>query len=146
MSRPTTDTRAQMERCGHSQALNLGPFVLRVAGWPIETLDQLRSPLLTEGVDRWLEREETVRMDSRRLADSLHALVPVIRDGALRSVVLSLRRRIHRSADPLPESLTQPVLTSKSVPPAVKKSIRRQSEARAGHAAERRELELTYES
>src|SRR5207245_791778 len=74
--------------------LRLGPFIVRAAAWPIETLDRLRSRRLAEEVDRWLDRERAVREAGGRLSDALHHIVPRIHDARRRGLALALRRHL----------------------------------------------------
>lgn len=128
------------------QSLDLGPFIIRVASWPVETIDKLCSPRLTEEVDRWLEREKIVCRDSVRLSEFLHTLIPSIQDNVFRATVLSFRRCIYRSADPVPNSLFEPLLSSKVVPLELKELIRSHLEARVALTVQWRELKLAYKS
>ena len=52
---------ASSENSGHGsspQSRNLGPAILRIAGWPIETIEALRSAELAERVDAWIRDDE----------------------------------------------------------------------------------------
>lgn len=128
------------------QHLNLGPIIIRAASWPIETIDKLQSPYLAEAVDLWIEQEKIIRLNSADLSASLYTLIPTIHDDVSRHNVLSFRRYIHRTTDPIPNSLINPVLSLKMISQRLRELINCHSEARITLAAERRKLEIKYES
>jgi hypothetical protein len=124
----------------------LAPIILRVAGWPVETIARLRSPDLAEGVDRWLDRHEALCREAARLSELLHDLIPCIGEGPRRAAALVLRRHLHRSADPVPDALLTPLLTWLSLPAVAGEFLRRHVSARLALALEWRQLEFAYES
>src|SRR5438874_3055137 len=105
-ARPMSDARPHHEL---SAAISgerwLGPTILRVASWPIESLDGLRSAQLCKQIDDWIDDEEAIRGESDRLAAALHKIVPQLVDRTIRRLALELKRKLHGSLEPLPERL-----------------------------------------
>lgn len=124
----------------------MGPLLVRVAAWPVETLDGLRSPQLAARVDRWIEREEATRAAGHAFADRLHDLVPQLRDVRGRRAVLALRRCLHNSTAPLPERPLTEALEAAEVPGPVKAALREAEAARQGLRGERLRLTEAYDA
>ena len=122
----------------------LGPAVLRVAGWPIESLDGLRSQQLTKQIDGWIEREEGIRLESVQLADELYKIIPRLGDRAMRRLALELKRHLHNSLEPPPEPLTNVLLENEIVRLAVGPAVLASVACRNQHVAERAEIERAH--
>src|ERR1700760_1259420 len=88
----------------------LGPTILRVAGWPIESLDGLRSPALCKRIDDWIDNEEAIRRESDVLAIAVHEIISRLQDRTVRRLALDLKRRLHGGLELLPERLTEGLL------------------------------------
>ncbi|WP_328978470.1 lantibiotic dehydratase [Streptomyces canus] len=127
------------------QALNLGPVIVRVAGWPIETVSGLRSPALAARVDRWLGQQDALRVKAAVLSDQLHGVIPHIKNRRRRADVLALRRRLHASVEALPAPLLDAVLTDNSLTPELAKLVTRHARERQALAAERLTLERRHD-
>ena len=123
--------------------LDLGPALLRVAAWPIEAVDELRSPELSSRVDGWIEREARVLAEGDRLADRIRDVVP--RLDASRAEALELRRRLHRSAGPLPERLIARVAADPALPPDLAEALAAEARERAVLAADRAALAADHQ-
>jgi hypothetical protein len=122
----------------------LGPAVLRVAGWPIESLDSLRSRQLTKRIDEWIANEDEIRRSSDLLAAELHKIVPLIDERTARRAALDLKRSLHGSLEPVPERLTEGLLKNDKVRLAIGPAIRAVAERRNLHAAERADIEQAH--
>jgi hypothetical protein len=120
----------------------LGPAILRVAGWPIETLDGLRSQQLTKQIDDWIEREEHIRRESSRLVDKLHGIIPSLGEREIRRLALELKRLLHSTLEPLPP--TKALLANESVYRVIGPEVLACAAHRNEHAAERAEIEKAY--
>lgn len=126
------------------QNLNLGPIIVRAASWPIETIEELHSPHLTENVDKWIRHEDIIFQEAESISASLYKLIPTLHDDSFRHKVLSLRRYIYRTTDPFPSSIIEPVIYSKEIPQYLKKEIHSHSNNRITLAVERSKLQLEY--
>lgn len=122
----------------------LGPAILRVAGWPIESLDGLRARQLTKRIDDWIDNEGEIRRSSDLLAAELYRIIPRIDDRITRRAALDLKRSLHGSFEPLPERLTECLLKHDTVRLAIGSSIRSTAERRKTHAAERADIERAH--
>jgi hypothetical protein len=122
----------------------LGPTILRVAGWPIESLEALRSQGLTKRIDDWIHNETQMRQASDVLAAELYKIVPRLRDRTIRRLALELKRHLHGSVGPLPERLTESLLKDDMVRLAIGPAIVAALGQRDKHAAERADIELAY--
>ena len=121
-----------------------GPAILRVAGWPIESLDGLRSPHLTKRIDDWIGDEEEICHASDGLAADLYKIIPRLVDRTIRRQTLELKRHLHGSLEPLPERLTDCILKDETVQLAVGSAIVAAREHRNRHAAERADIERAH--
>jgi hypothetical protein len=122
----------------------LGPAILRVAGWPIESLDGLRSEQLTKQIDDWIGNEDEIRRESDGLAMELYKVIPRLGDRTIRRLALELKRSLHGSLEPLPERLTEGLLKQETVHLALGPAILAVVERRNRHAAERTEIERAH--
>ncbi len=122
----------------------LGPAILRVAGWPIESLDGLRSQQLTKRIDDWIGNEDEIRRESDGLAAELYKIIPRLGDRTVRRLALELKRSLHGSLEPLPERLTEGLLKDEIVHLAIGPPILAAVESRNRHAAERAEIERAH--
>ena len=122
----------------------LGPAILRVAGWPIESLDGLRSQQLTKRIDGWIKNEDEIRRESDGLAAELYKIIPRLGDRTIRRLALELKRNLHGSLEPLPERLTEGLLKHETVQLALGPAILAAVERRIRHAAERAEIERAH--
>ncbi|TYO68391.1 hypothetical protein FXV83_00735 [Bradyrhizobium hipponense] len=122
----------------------LGPAVLRVASWPIESLDGVRSRQLTKRIDDWIANEDEIRRSSDLLAAELYKIIPLIEERAARTAALDLKRSLHGSLEPVPDRLTDGLLKDDKVRQAIGPAIRAVAERRNLHAAERADIELDH--
>jgi len=122
----------------------LGPAILRVAGWPIESLDDLRSRQLTKRIDDWIGNEDEIRCESDGLAAELYKIIPRLGDRAVRRMALELKRYLHGTVEPLPERLAEGLLKHETVHFAIGRAILAAMERRNRHAAERVEIERAH--
>ena len=118
--------------------MTLGPFLFRIARWPVETIDGLQSPLFAQAVDSWIADDEAIRIEGAALAEELYPLVPAIPDRTARARVLAMRRALHRDSNPVitPEDLCGPLAAK----------LREHADRRARHAGARVMLATQYES
>jgi hypothetical protein len=140
-------TDADPIRAGDEAATDarwLGPAVLRVAGWPIESLDGLRSRQLTKRIDDWIASEDDIRRSSDLLAVELYKIIPLIDERAARRAALDLKRCLHGSLEPVPDRLTENVLKNHKILQAIRPAIRTVVACRSQHAAERAEIEQAH--
>ncbi|MBY0295326.1 MAG: hypothetical protein K2X71_04685, partial [Methylobacterium sp.] len=72
----------------------LGPAILRIAAWPIETIAPLRDDAFAARVDAWIEAGDAIGRDGGTLAGRLHAVIPALGDRAARRAALDLKRRL----------------------------------------------------
>lgn len=122
----------------------LGPAILRVAGWPIESLDGVRSRQLTRRIDDWIANEDEIRRSSELLAVELYKLIPLIDERAARTAALDLKRSLHSSLKPVADRLTEGLLKNDKIRQAIGPAIRTVAERRNLHAAERADIELAH--
>jgi hypothetical protein len=122
----------------------LGPAILRIAGWPIESLDGLRSSQLTKRIDDWIGSEEEIRHASELLAADLYNVVPRLGDITTRRLALELKRHLNGSLEPLPERLMERLLQNETVHIAVGPAIRAAAEHLDRYAAERADIERAH--
>lgn len=123
-----------------------GPALLRVAGWPIETIDGLCSKHLADDVEHWLAQKEEIAQEAAQISELLYSLIPNIPCKGTRAKVLALRRLLHRSTKAFPPPLLHSLLSSGLVPSELKDTIVRHAAARENHAEQYRRLECLYES
>lgn len=83
-----------------------GYGVVRVCALPASVLAGLGSPKLAELVDELAELDHAWRAAAPRLAEQLTDLVPLVADRKRRSMVLGLRRRLHRADSLTPAEIT----------------------------------------
>ncbi|MES5823117.1 lantibiotic dehydratase [Streptomyces sp. RG80] len=76
------------------------PFMIRVAGLPIETVQGLRCPDSRRWADEVLAMTEESRAAGERVGDLLHALVGANEDDAVRRRLLKLRREVFNNRLP----------------------------------------------
>src|SRR5439155_7712043 len=122
----------------------LGPAILRIAGWPIESLDGLRSRQLTKRIDDWIDSEEEIRYASDQLDADLYNLVPRVGDRTVRRLALELKRHLNGSLEPLPERLMERLLQDETVHLAVGPAILAAAEHLHWYAAERADIERAH--
>ncbi|WP_407520161.1 lantibiotic dehydratase [Methylobacterium oryzisoli] len=122
----------------------LGPAILRIAAWPIETLAPLRCDGFAARVDAWIEAGEAIDRDGATLAERLHALIPSLTDRAERRAALALKRRLHRGAKPLPGEAVARLLGSPALPPEAGDLLARMVRRQDAHAAERAAIEAAH--
>src|SRR5260370_7250684 len=84
----------------------LGPAILRVAGWPIESLDGLRSQQLTKRIDDWIGTEDEIRRERDGLAAELYKITPRLVHPTVPRPALDLHRHPHTSLTPSPRRMT----------------------------------------
>src|SRR3954465_3893159 len=107
--------QADAAREASTKARPLGPAILRVAAWPIDTLEVLRSPNHSARIDRWIAHEGDIQRTSRLLAAQLRELIPNMEQRKARSAALSLKRALTRTCGPLPPRLSQSVLQNAAI-------------------------------
>jgi hypothetical protein len=122
----------------HDKGLNIGPILVRCACFPVEMADSMISPGLAEAADSWLDREEDLRSASESLSEELFRSVPNEADRKTRAQLISLRRALHRSLQPVPGALLDSALTSPAVSGDIKSNLAR-------HAADRLEFVMDRE-
>lgn len=122
----------------------LGPAILRIAGWPIESLDSLRSQQLTNRIDDWLVSEGEIHRESDVLAVELYKVVPRLGERTLRRLALELKRHLHGTVEPLPERLTGPILAHEITRRAIGPGILAAIQHRNKHAADRADIERAH--
>jgi hypothetical protein len=83
--------------------ISLAPVLFRIASWPIDTVETLRSTTFTAEVDGALMREERIRARAEELSALLHLQVPGM-EVPERRIALRVRRALHRSARPVEAS------------------------------------------
>ncbi|MFE9649594.1 lantibiotic dehydratase [Streptomyces sp. NPDC006365] len=76
------------------------PFMLRVAGLPIETVHGLRCPDSRRWADEVLAMTEELRATGESVGDLLHALVGASEDDTVRRRLLKLRREVFNNRLP----------------------------------------------
>ncbi|WP_374223396.1 lantibiotic dehydratase [Streptomyces sp. F63] len=80
-----------------------GPFVLRIAGLPVETLRELRCPGSRRWADAVLRETERLRAAGEAVGDRLHDLVgghPAAESDTVRRGLLKLRREVYNNRLP----------------------------------------------
>jgi hypothetical protein len=92
----------------------LGPVLFRVASWPIDTVDPLRSVAFTSEVDLALALEETIRARGEELSALLYSRIPRM-EVEQRRVALRVRRALHRSAEPAGRSDIQTLASDTAI-------------------------------
>jgi hypothetical protein len=127
-----------------TKARPLGPAILRVAAWPIDTLEVLRSPNHSSRIDRWIAHEGEIQRTSRLLAAQLRELIPNMEQRKARSAALSLKRALTRTCGPLPPRLSQSVLQNAAIPAALRRALLDDAGERERHAAERANIEEAH--
>lgn len=76
------------------------PFVLRVAGLPIEAVRELRCPDSRRWADEVLDTADRLHAEGRRIGDLLHDLVGGCSDDTRRRHLLALRREVFNNRLP----------------------------------------------
>lgn len=127
-----------------AQARRLSPAILRIAGWPIETLDSLRSEHLVKRVDDWISNDDAIRHDSQMLALELYKTIPSLGDRRMRGLALELKRFLHRTVQPPPECLAARLLKDDTISQTIGPAILTAIDRRNDHAAERAGIEHAY--
>jgi lantibiotic biosynthesis dehydratase-like protein len=138
---------ATSENFGHRsspQSRNLGPAILRIAGWPIESMEALRSAAFAARVDAWISDDEGIERDGEDLAQGLERLVPEIKDRRTRRMALDIKRFVHGSTRPLPEPQATDLLREPLVERALGEGLKAARARRLSHAAERDAIELAH--
>jgi hypothetical protein len=142
MSLDTHSARAEREM--PRQARRLSPAILRIAGWPIETLDDLRSQPLVKRIDDWIGNGEIICHESEALALELYQAIPRLGDREIRRLLLDLKRLLHRTVQPPPEHLVDRLLKHDSIRQTVGPALLVAMDRRRSHAAERANIELAH--
>jgi hypothetical protein len=83
-----------------SPPAGFAPVLFRIASWPMETVDALRSVVFTSEVDCALTRQEAIRTRGEELSELLYSQIPRM-ELAQRRIALRVRRALHRSAEPV---------------------------------------------
>lgn len=125
-------------RSSRPLARPLGPAILRVAGWPIETLAPLRSAGLAARVDAWIAQDEAIADRNGALAARIHACVPGLADPAVRRAALALKRHLHAGTQPPPDTLVAPLRT------ILGRVLDEAAQSWRAHAGERAAIEAAY--
>ncbi|WP_018263002.1 lantibiotic dehydratase [Methylobacterium sp. WSM2598] len=123
-----------------SAVRGLGPAILRVAGWPIETLAPLRAAALTNRVDAWIARDEALLREGAALAGEVRAALRGAEDPARRGALLDLARALRRSARPLPAAAVGRLWGD----PSLGEAVRGAAASRLAHAAERARIDAAH--
>lgn len=133
-------------RSGGSDAWapTIGPAIMRIAGWPIETVEPLRSAHLAARVDAWIREDDEIRRDSEALARHIHDAVPQIMDRKARRIALEIKRRAHAATDPLPEILLDGLLKDEHARERLACVLAAAARRRSEHAAERGKIEQAH--
>ena len=79
---------------------SIAPLIFRIASWPMDTIEDLRSPLFAAEMDRALARRSAIQGRSASLSSMLYEEVPRLGRGERRAA-LRVRRALHRSTDPV---------------------------------------------
>ncbi|THA25568.1 lantibiotic dehydratase [Streptomyces sp. RKND-216] len=88
------------EETGVTGELFHRPFVLRVAGLPVETVQRLRCPGSRQWADEVLDASTRSRAAGEAVGDLLHDLVGGCEDGGVRRRLLKLRRELFNNRLP----------------------------------------------
>ncbi|HEX4276125.1 MAG TPA: lantibiotic dehydratase [Bryobacteraceae bacterium] len=78
----------------------LAPLIFRIAAWPADAVEPLRSASFASAVDRALATQDAIRARGDELSALLYAEVPRL-DAEQRRIALRLRRALHRNTDPV---------------------------------------------
>lgn len=132
------------EEGASAQPRRLSPAILRIAGWPIETLDSLRSEQLAKRVDDWIGNDDAIRDESEALALELHKAIPRFGDRETRGLALELKRYLHGTVQPPPQRLAERLLKDDTLRQTVGPAIVIAMQRRNQHAAERAGIEQAY--
>jgi Lantibiotic dehydratase, N terminus len=132
------------EQRASSQTRRLGPAILRIAGWPIETLDSLRSERLVKRIDDWIGNDDAIRHESEALALELYQAIPRLGDREIRRLALELKRFLHGAVLPPPEHLAERLLKHDIIHQTVGPALLMAMDRRKSHAAERASIELAH--
>lgn len=115
--------------------------VLRVAAWPVETVDAFASPSLAALVASLRAHEKAAEKRAPTLADAIHDAVPGVSDRTTRAWLLAVRRAVHGGTGPLPSrrgsSDLDPTLNSAIVAEAAQREMIAAARAEFGQAHER---------
>ena len=122
----------------------LGPALLRVAGWPIETVAPLRSQSLVARIDAWIDEDDAILQDGEGLSQRLHALIPGIDGRETRRSALALKRCLHGTTQPLSRRIVSVLLSDRRVQSVIGPSIESASDRRNRHTAERDAIEHAH--
>jgi hypothetical protein len=88
------------EEAGMTGEMFHRPFVLRVAGLPVESVRRLRCTASRRWADEVLDAAERSRAAGERVGDLLHALVGGCEDAGVRRRLLALRRELFNNRLP----------------------------------------------
>jgi hypothetical protein len=116
------------------------PLIFRIAGWPIETLEDLRCPRFAASVDAFIAEAAEIRAASERLSEAIHREVPKLSDRRDRAVVLHARRYLFQTVAPLPAVDLDRVLAVSGLCPPVRDRIADDDAVR--HRLERKRQDL----
>jgi hypothetical protein len=75
-------------------------FLTRIAVLPIDSLDVLGAPALTDRWRAWRAARERLQVEAARLSDTLREMVPTAPDRAHRNALIELRRDVHNLRRP----------------------------------------------
>lgn len=73
---------------------------LRVAGLPLDVVDDLRTPAATRWAEQVLDAQDALAAQAADLADALHEVIGGLDDDGLRRRLLAVRRQVFKNALP----------------------------------------------
>jgi Lantibiotic dehydratase, N terminus len=120
------------------------PLIFRIAGWPLESIQGMRSPEFTAKVDEYLAHEKAIRHEAHALSDKLFNVVPRIADPRTRAIVLHLRRYLFRFTNPLTRPEFQKLIALADLPKQLRDSLIADQRNRRKAARQRQILEREY--
>jgi len=83
--------------------LRIAPrFVMRIAGWPIETLDTFEARNLASAANRLAQQDSVIEAGQEALTSDLYRIIPAVGDHNARRWLLRVRRVAHQGLEPWP--------------------------------------------
>ena len=106
--------------------------LLRVAAWPVETLERFTAPELAEAASQLAAMTAEIERRSASLIDALHETVPAVPDREVRAYLLATKRSIHAGTAVLPLPTAAMSARLEAVAPPLAGALLQETEARRG--------------
>lgn len=120
------------------------PFIFRIAGWPVETIQDIRSSAFSAEIDLLIHDEAQVRATADELSRELHREVALAPAGETRALLLSVRRALYRTTSPLAPEILGRLRSIPDLSTALAERLANDEAMRRTTDAKRRDLKRRY--